>query len=196
VTRIVSGPIRLALGLAVGLTLAAPSLADDNATPVGGVVPSMVTQPAAPQADWKSLFGGYTPVKANRISYARVRTQATPWRGRIGQSDEFDALLRQDFSHYGLLAVFLTTRYAFDVVAVSSTRNGSVTVQIRALPAAVRPGRPAIPWFWLIKIRKGSLAAPVKRLYITEIYETEPPPPPPADSVIIGGGPTSPANVF
>ena len=100
------------------------------------------------------------------------------------------AALRQDFSHYGLLAVFLTMRYRVEVESVSSSEDGALTIQIRTIPQpplptcspgacpTIPPPSPPVPWYLLIAIRKGSLTAPLQRLYIAETPNVDQPSPP------------------
>ena len=102
---------RLALTLACGLALAAPSLADDG--PPAVPVPILVTPPLqqARQADWK-LVGGYgtwKPEQRNRIFYARTPGQASRWKYHVSDTYEIRAALHQNFSRYRLLAIFLSS---------------------------------------------------------------------------------------
>jgi hypothetical protein len=176
---------RLALALACGLALAAPSLADD--TPIcpgfpctGANVPAAKLQ----QADWKLVSQASTPVAANRIYYAREPSATKRWESRLSSYDR-DSNLQQDFSHTGLVAIFLTPRaLGFTIDGVFPHEDGSLYVQIRAAPppppwpscepgaacpALIIPGIVEAPQYVLIAIRKGSLPAPVQRLYITEV---------------------------
>jgi hypothetical protein len=177
---------RLALALVCGLALAAPSLADEN--------PPLPTAPTRlaplPQADWKLLAGYSTwkPEKRNRIFYARGPAQTTAWRLHVYETQATRKALHQNFSRYGLLAIFLTTRQVgFSIDGVYLTGDGALNVQIRSAPPPPPPvcprlGPPDAPdppcattnpvslsaQYRLIAIRKDSLPAPVKRLYITE----------------------------
>jgi hypothetical protein len=195
---------RLALALVCGLGLASPSLADDNP-------PSSSTThiPARHQADWKLVSEAITPVPVNRIFYARVPSQTNAWKSRLSLYDR-TSQVQQDFTHTGLLAIFLTSRALdFTIDGVYASEDGSLSVQIRAGPppppppctgeVCVVPIIRTIPGgslYLLIAIRKDSLPAPVKRLYISEVADPSPvvihdPPPPPPASVTIGPTPSS-----
>jgi hypothetical protein len=171
--------LRLALILVCGLALAAPSLADDN------LPPATTHVPARHQADWKLVSEAITPVPANRIFYARVPSQKNDCKSRLSLYDR-TSQVQQDFRHTGLLAIFLTSRALdFTIDGVYASEDGSLRVQIRAGPPPPPPPPPCtgevcvvvpiirtIPegsLYLLIAIRKGSLPAPVKRLYITEV---------------------------
>jgi hypothetical protein len=182
---------RLVLILVCGLALATPSLADDNppsicpGIPCGGLghPPPVVNQR---QADWKLVSEGITPVSANRIFYARVPGQTDAWKSRLSLYDR-TSQVQQDFTHTGLLAIFLTPRaIGFTIDGVYASVDGSVNVRIRAPPppppvpeCRPNPGEVcAIPiiravpggaQYVLIAIRKGSLPAPVQRLYIIDV---------------------------
>ena len=178
---------RLALALVCGLALAAQSLAGDN--PPSGP-PTTTHAPARQQADWKLLAGYSTwePEKRNRIFYARVSAQTTAWKLHLYETAATRKALHQNFSRYGLLAIFLTDRQvAFTIDGVYLAGDGALSVQIRAAPPPPPPvcpplGPPDAPdapcttadpvpsseVYRLIAIRKDSLPAPVKRLYITE----------------------------
>jgi hypothetical protein len=167
---------RLAVALVCGLALAARSLADDNP-------PSTTTPALPPQADWKVVARGYPSgdVSVNRIYYARVPEQMAVWKWRMPR---VHASLRQDFSRYGFLAVFLTPRLGPIIDGIYPFADGRLYLHIRALPPPVFPSCgpgpcPSIPpppqeapVFLLISIRKDSLPAPVKRLYISEVGPT------------------------
>jgi hypothetical protein len=140
---------RVALIVVCGLALAPPSLAD---------------VPGQPQARWKVLSYGITREHhpANRIYYARTPDQTAPWIRRISGRDQ-NALEHLNFSRYGVVAVFLEPRIQFAVYAVLLAKDG--------LSAQIRPVflvGVAVPRYALIRIRKGSLPAPVKRLFIGE----------------------------
>jgi hypothetical protein len=213
VTQIGSAPIRLAVVLAFGLALAAPSLA-------GGSTPRPPTTahaiPAVPQVDWKLVSTVDPPndIPANRIYYARVPRETGAWRSRFPQGREITAALHQDFSRYGLLAVFLTRRDGIRIDSVYTDGAGGLTIQITNFPPppmptcgpgpcpTIPPPPPALPRYLLIAIRKGSIPAPVQRLYISETMSDPPPvvvhdpPPPPSDEVIIGGNTRAVATVI
>jgi hypothetical protein len=179
---------RLALALVGGLALAAPSLADDNPPPG---LPTTTHVPARQQADWKLLagFSTWAPEKRNRIFYARVPAQTTVWKLHLFETQATRKALHQNFSRYGLLAVFLAGMpFGFTIDGVYLAGDGALTVQIRVAPppppaVCPPPGPPDAPdaaclsadplpsseQYRLIAIRKGSLPAPVKRLYITEV---------------------------
>ena len=175
---------RLALALVCGLALAGPSLADSPPPP------TPIHDPPLPQADWK-LVAGYStwkPEKRNRIFYARVPAQTTRWKLHVYETEETRKALHLNFSRYGLLAVFLSSWEPGSTIAgVYLAEDGALNVQIRAAPPpeppdcppTVPPGGPDAPCpvsllpgpgpeYRLIAIRKGSLPAPVKRLYIAE----------------------------
>jgi hypothetical protein len=181
---------RLALALACGLALATPSLADDG--PPAVPVPILVTPPLqqAPQADWKLVagYGTWKPEQRNRIFYARTPGQVSAWKYHVYDTYETRAALHQNFSRYGLLAIFLSSWEPGSTIAgVYLARDGALNVQIRAAPPTQPPdcsptvpsGGPDAPCsvsvpgpdpqYRLIAIRKGSLPRPVKRLYITEV---------------------------
>jgi hypothetical protein len=209
---------RLALALACGLALAAPSLADDNPPVACTCDPSPV--PVAPrmrQADWKLLAGYSTwkPENRNRIFYARVPAQTTAWKLHLYETEATRKALHLNFSHYGLLAVFLSSWEPGSTIAgVYVAEDGALNVQIRAAPPPEPPDCPPPlspgatdapclasvpgpgPQYRLIAIRKDSLPAPVQRLYISEMADPSPvvmhdPPPPPPSSVTIGPTPSS-----
>ena len=182
---------RLALALVCGLVLAAPSLADDNPPVACTCDPSPVpVAPKLPQADWKLLAGYSTwkPETRNRIFYAREAAQTTAWKLHLYETAATRKALHQNFSRYGLLAIFLTDRQvAFTIDGVYLAGDGALSVQIRAAPPPPPPvcpplGPPDAPTaactsadpvpsseqYRLIAIRKDSLPGPVKRLYITE----------------------------
>jgi hypothetical protein len=102
--------------------LAAPSLADDN-PPTPGTQHAV---PSLPQADWKLLAGFTTwePEKRNRIFYARVPAQTTAWKLHLFETQATRKALHQNFSRYGLLAIFLTDRQVF---SRSTASTSSVT---------------------------------------------------------------------
>jgi len=178
---------RLALALVCGLTLAAPSLADSPQPPP----PTPIHDPPLLQADWKLLAGYSTwePEKRNRIFYARVPAQTTAWKLHLYETAATRKALHQNFSRYGLLAIFLTNRQvAFTIDGVYLTGDGALSVRVRAAPPPPPPicpplGPPDAPdapcvsvdplpsseQYRLIAIRKNSLPAPVTRLYITEV---------------------------
>jgi hypothetical protein len=167
---------RLALALVCGLALAAPSLADNT-----------LPNPAPPkprQADWKLLSAGpmASPVRANRIVYARVPAQAHALKPSLPYAT---GALRQDFSHTGLLVIFLKeSRPDLTIGGVYPTEDGALTVELRnppppppficPLPTPCGPlPSPSIPppvplQYIVIAVRKGSLPTPVTRLYISE----------------------------
>jgi hypothetical protein len=162
---------RLALALVCGLALAAPSLADDSP-------PTLSTTRGVPRlrADWKLVSAASTtkPRKVDRILYARTLKQALAWKSQLPKSAQTDRALHQDFSTYGLLAVFLTPRSSLTIGAVYLDAPDALDVQVstpallgcaNGAPCTVLP--PAARYV-LISINKGSLPAPVKRLYITE----------------------------
>lgn len=182
---------RLVLALACGLALAAPSLADDG--PPAVAVPILVTPPIqqAPRADWKLVagYGTWKPEQRNRIFYARTPGQVSAWKYHVYDTYETRAALHQNFSRYGLLAVFLSSwEPGYTIAGVYLAEDGALNVQIRTAPppeppdcppTTVPPGGPDAPCpvsllpgpgpeYRLIAIRKDSLPAPVKRLYITE----------------------------
>ena len=94
-------------------------------------------------------------------------------RGR--SSKRWPRALHQDFSAYGLLAVFLTARSSFTIGAVYLDAADALDVQVSTpppvdcSPVSTCPVALATPQYALISINKGSLPAPVKRLYITEV---------------------------
>jgi hypothetical protein len=155
-------------------------LADGNPPPGP---PATIHVPARHQADWKLVSEAITPVPANRIFYARVPSQTNAWKSRLSLYDR-TSQVQQDFTHTGLLAIFLTSRaLGFTIDGVYASEDGSLTVQIRAAPPPPPPPPPctsevcAVPIipgiaggsvYLLIAVRKGSLPAPVKRLYIAE----------------------------
>jgi hypothetical protein len=181
---------RLALALVCGLALAAPSLADDNPPPGP---PTTTHVPVRQQADWKLLagFSTWAPEKRNRIFYARVPAQTTAWKLHLFETQATRKALHQNFSRYGLLAVFLSSWEPGSTIdGVYLTGDGALSVQIRAAPPPAPPDCPPPvspdapdtpcgvsatpgpgPQYRLIAIRKGSLPAPVQRLYISEITE-------------------------
>jgi hypothetical protein len=182
---------RLALALVCGLVLAAPSLADDNPPVACTCDPSPVpVAPKLPQADWKLLAGYSTwkPENSNGIFYAREAAQTTAWKLHLYETAATRKALHQNFSRYGLLAIFLTNRQvAFTIDGVYFAGDGALSVQIRAAPPPPPPvcpplGPPDAPdpacpsvdpvpsseVYRLTAIRKDSLPAPVERLYITE----------------------------
>jgi hypothetical protein len=189
---------RLALALVGGLALAAPSLADDNPPPICAGVPCVtpalgrnVPAPIASlrQADWKLLAGYSTwkPEQRNRIFYARTPGQVSAWKYHVYDTYETRAALHQNFSRYGLLAIFLSSWEPGSTVAgVYLAGDGALNVQIRAAPPPAPPDCPPPvspgatdasclasvpgpgPQYRLIAIRKDSLPVSVKRLYITE----------------------------
>jgi hypothetical protein len=181
---------RLALALVCGLALAAPSLAYDDPPPARPV-PILVPAPiVVPQADWKLVAGSFTwkPESRNRIFYARTLGQASAWKYHVYDTYETRAALHQNFSRYGLLAIFIASwEEGSTIDGVYLAGDGALNVQIRAAPPpeppdcppTVPPGGPdatcpsfgtgTSPQYRLIAIRKGSLPAPVKRLYITEV---------------------------
>jgi len=157
------------------------------------------------QADWKLVGEASTLVSTNRIYYARVPSETKRWQSRLTSYDR-DSSLQQNFSHTGLLAIFLTSRaIGFTIEGVFTREDGSLTVQIRAAPppppvpechpnpgegcaTPIIPGTVGTPLYLLIAIRKGSLPAPIQRLYITEVPNTDPPRSAPGPAPI-GAGP-------
>jgi hypothetical protein len=120
--------------------------------------------PGAPQAKWKALgYSYYTNEHhpANRIYYARRLDQTARWMSHLRARDQY-ALKHLNFSRYGALAIFTAPRVPFEVQAVLLVKDG-LTAQIRRSDI----GFP-VPQYALIRIRKGSLPTPVKRLYISE----------------------------
>jgi hypothetical protein len=174
----------LALALVCGLALAAPSLADPPPGP-----PTPIHDPPLPQADWKleAGFSTWAPEKRNRIFYARTAAETSAWKLHLFETQATRKALHQNFSRYGLLAVFLSSwEPGSKIDGVYLTGDGALSVQIRAAlppappdcPPPVSPDAPDAacsatpgpgPQYRLIAIRKGSLPAPVKRLYITEV---------------------------
>jgi hypothetical protein len=178
-----------------------------------------VTPPVqqVPQADWKLVagYGTWKPEQRNRIFYARTPGQVSAWKYHVYDTSETRAALHQNFSRYGLLAIFLSNWEPGSTIAgVYLAGDGALNVQIRAAPPPQPPdcpptvpsGGPDVPCpvsvagpspqYRLIAIRKGSLPAPVKRLYISEMADPLPvvihdPPPPPPTSVTIGPTPAS-----
>ena len=152
----------------------AASLADDNPPPGQ---PSTIHVPARPRPDWKLVSGASTtkPRKTDRILYARTLKQALAWKPQLAKSAQTDRALHQDFSTYGLLAVFLTARNAFKIDGVFLDAADALDVQVSTpppvdcSPVSTCPVALATPQYALISINKGSLPAPVKRLYITEV---------------------------
>jgi len=164
------------------------------------------------QTDWKLVGQAVTAVSSNRIYFARTASETKRWESRISSYDR-DSTLQQDYSHTGLLAIFLTPRAMGSTVeGVFAGLDGSVYVRIRAAPPPPPlptcdpvPGMscitmPLIPVvgaseYLLIAIRKGSLPAPVQRLYITEVPNADPSPPTvipdPVGPAPIGVGPDS-----
>jgi hypothetical protein len=168
----------LALALVCGLALAAPSLAGDHPPPT---TTGVLASPR--QADWKLVAKGYPSgeVSADRIYYARVPTQTAVWKWRMPR---VHASLRQDFSRYGFLAVFLKPRLGPIIDNIYPFADGRLNLNIHSFPAPAFPScelpcdpRPPppqeAPVFLLISIRKDSLPAPVKRLYINEAVYAE-----------------------
>lgn len=167
---------RLVLALVCGVALAAPALADQP----GRVAPR--------QADWKVVagFSTWKPETRNRIFYARVPTQIKAWKLHVYETADTRRALHQNFSRYGLLAIFLTERPSrFTVDGIYLDGDGSLNIQIRAAPppppVCLPPGPgaadapcasgpfPSDSQYRLIAIRKDSLPSPVKRLYISEV---------------------------
>jgi hypothetical protein len=164
----------------------APSLADGNPPP-----PSAPTRSAPlPQANWKLLagFGTWRPEKRNRIFYARVPAQTNAWKLHLYETEDTRRALRQNFSRYGLLAIFLESwQPGSTIEGVYLAGDGALSVQIRGAPPPEPPYCPPpgppdapdgacvvsvmapTPQYRLIAIRKDSLLAPVRRLYITEV---------------------------
>jgi hypothetical protein len=175
--------IRLALALVCGLALAAPSLAGDDPPPFSPA-------PVVPlhQADWKleAGFSTWAPEKRNRIFYARVAAQTTAWKLHLYETAATRKALHQNFSRYGLLAIFVSKWEEGSTIDGVYLADGALNIQIRAAPPpeppdcppTVPPGGPdapcpsfgtgTSPQYRLIAIRKDSLPAPVQRLYITE----------------------------
>ena len=151
--------------------------------------PSDVTP--LPQADWKLVAGSFTwkPESRNRIFYLRTPGQVSAWKYHVYDTDETRAALHQNFSRYGLLAVFIASwQQGSTIAGVYLAGDGALNVQIRAAPPPEPPdcpptvppsGLPApcdvslcrdqVPQYRLIAIAKDSLPTPVKRLYITEV---------------------------
>ena len=174
-------PIRLALALVCGLALAAPSIADTPPPPP----PSSHSIVPVRQVDWELVARTYpmdSDVNANRILYARRPRQAAAW-GRLKYGPA-DAALRQDFSRYGLLAVFLTRQFQVNIDRVDIAGGDGLNVKLDFLPVTNWEDCPAgcIPTpypsaqFLLIRIRKDSLTAPPKRLYISFLSDSPQPP--------------------
>jgi hypothetical protein len=134
-------------------------------------------------------YGTWKPEQRNRIFYARTPGQVSAWKYHVYDTYETRAALHQNFSRYGLLAIFLTDRQvAFTIDGIYLAGDGTLSVQIRAAPPPPPPvcpplGPPDAPdpactssdpvpssaVYRLIAIRKDSLPAAVKRLYITEL---------------------------
>jgi hypothetical protein len=119
--------------------------------------------PGTPQAKWKALGYSYTNEHhpANRIDYARTPAQTARWMSRLRSRDQY-ALKHLNHSRFGVLAIFTVPRVRFEVYAVLLVKGG-LTAQIRRADI----GFP-VPQYALIRIRKDSLPAPVKALYIDE----------------------------
>jgi hypothetical protein len=175
---------RLALALVCGLALVAPSLADPPPGP-----PTPIHDPPLRQADWKleAGFSTWAPEKRNRIFYARTAAETTAWKMHLYGTQATRKALHQSFSRYGVLAIFLSSWEPGSTIAgVYLAGDGALNVQIRAAPPPAPPDCPPpvspgatdapclvsvpgpSPQYRLIAIRKDSLPAPVKRLYITE----------------------------
>src|SRR4051794_40541969 len=85
------------LGLVLGALLVpvgASSLAPEKAPRAGSVR----------QLDWKLVSAGPLFTPSNRIVYARRLTEGENLKGRIPK--EAGKVVRQDYSHTGLLAIF------------------------------------------------------------------------------------------
>ena len=186
---------RLALALVCGLTLASPSLADDppGPAPIGGHTPPFVwTVPDLPQPRWKVVAGASTTRGAwptDRVYYARTLADTERWSANVSKKDQ--AVARNlNYSRYGLLALFVTSRDYFTIAGVYWHGNGFLRVQVRTpdpyaecrgatFPppsVCVMPRPPALsfPQYRLIAIRKDSLPSSVKRLYIAVVADPSP----------------------
>jgi hypothetical protein len=174
--------------------------------PLGRNIPAPVTP--VRQADWKleARYGTWHADKRNRIFYARTAGETAAWNYHLYETYQTRKALHQNFSRYGLLAIFVAQwAPGFSVEGVYLAGRGGLAVQIRTapppppidcsvdpLPSVCVMPLPAGPTgatgatdvasapradssvpgssaqYRLIAIRKDSLPAPVKRLYITE----------------------------
>jgi len=167
---------RLALALACGLALAAPSLADDNPPPICPGFPCGSSTHVAlprPQAEWRLLASSgvrITPTwRTNRIRYASTLAQARRWEPFLQPRDR-TVLHAVDFSVYGVLVIFsadLTRRFTTQAVYLEP---GVLTASIQFPPPIDCGGGPCpfIPpvgaGYDLIRIGKGSLPSSVQGL--------------------------------
>jgi hypothetical protein len=140
-----------------------------------------------PVADWelRATYGTWHPDEQNRIFYASTPSQTNAWKYHVYDTRETRKALDQNFSRYGLLAIFLNRSAASSSIdGVYLRGSHTLNVVLRAPPplpplvsecqplgdpcVAVSVGVPG-PQYLLVAIRKDSLAGAVKRLYISEL---------------------------
>src|SRR4051812_14315138 len=129
------------------------------------------------QVDWKPVAGGFSPAGgSNRIVYARRLAQGEDLKGWLPKGAG-EVVVRQDYSHTGLLAIYLTS--GFSVERVYADSDGSLNVQVHLSPTVFEDcvagciRRPPIPSYSVLAVRKGSLPAPVRKLYIREVSDPD-----------------------